>query len=136
MFTTDHSHFQGKDFVGLVSNQADYQPIFVDRIPLLIYHPEMDLPAEYDANYASSIDLAPTIAHLMKLEHRSNPFLGRSIFDRATDAALAYGEGHIYLIGAAGIEVQDQYFVELPEEVEEFTGDYTYREELVKGTKQ
>ncbi len=112
VFTSDHAHFQGRDFVGLVNNQADYQPYFVDRIPLLIYHPGMALPAEYDATNASSIDLAPTIAHLMKLENRPNSFVGRSIFERATDQSLAFGEGHVFLIGPAGIRVQGEYFIE------------------------
>ena len=111
IFTTDHTHFQGKDFLGLVNNQTDYKPLFVDKIPLLIYHPRMKLPKEFDANFASSIDLAPTIAHLMSIRNRSNSFLGRSIFDRVTNEGLAYGEGHIYLIGQDGIEVQNEYFV-------------------------
>jgi len=111
IFTADHTHFQGKDFVGLVKNQTDYKPLFVDRIPLLIYHPGMKLPAEFDANFASSIDLAPTIAHLMSIQNRSNSFLGRSIFDRVTNEGLAYGEGHIYLIGQDGVKVQNEYLV-------------------------
>ena len=112
IFTTDHTHFQGQDFIGLVNKQPDYKPLFVDRIPLLIYHPGLELPAVFDANYASSIDLAPTIAQLMKFDNRSNPFLGRSIFDRVANEALAYGEDHIYLIDSGGIEVQNEYFVQ------------------------
>lgn len=112
VFTSDHAHFQGRDFVGLVSNQADYQPYFVDRIPLLVYHPGLELPAAFDAANASSIDLAPTIAHLLGLANRPNSFIGRSIFERATDQSLAFGEGHVFLIGPAGIRVQGEYFIE------------------------
>lgn len=112
VFTSDHAHFQGRDFVGLVDNQPDYQRFFVDRIPLLVYHPGLELPARYDAAYASSIDLAPTIAHLMELGNRPNAFVGRSIFERASNQGLAFGEGHVFLIGPAGIRVQGEYFVE------------------------
>ncbi|MCW8925186.1 MAG: LTA synthase family protein [Xanthomonadales bacterium] len=112
VFTSDHAHFQGRDFVGLVSNQPDYKPYFVDKIPLLVYHPGLELPSEYDASHASSIDLAPTITHLMGLENRPNAFIGRSIFERATDQGLAFGEGHVFLIGKDGIRVQGEYIVE------------------------
>jgi phosphoglycerol transferase MdoB-like AlkP superfamily enzyme len=105
VFTADHAHFQGKDFVALVEEQADYQRLFVDRIPLIIYHPEMQLPASFDARYASSIDLAPSIAHLMRLENRPNPFIGRSIFEREGDQSLAWGEGHVFLVGPGGIDI-------------------------------
>lgn len=112
VFTSDHAHFQGRDFVSLVSNQADYQPYFVDRIPLLVYHPGLELPAEFDAKYASSIDLAPTIAHLMGLENRPNSFVGRSVFERATNQSLAFGEGHVFLIGPTGVRVQGEYLIQ------------------------
>ncbi len=109
IFTTDHAHFQGVDFISLIKKQSDYKPYFVDEIPLLIYHPGLELPADFDAKYASSLDLAPTIAHLMKLKNRSNSFLGRSIFERVTNEGLAYGEGHIYLIGSDEIKEQGEY---------------------------
>jgi phosphoglycerol transferase MdoB-like AlkP superfamily enzyme len=84
----------------------------VDRIPLLVYHPGLELPAQFDATNASSIDLAPTLAHLMGLENRPNSFLGRSIFERVIDRSLAFGEGHVFMIGPGGIKVQGEYFVE------------------------
>ena len=110
IFTADHTHFQGKDFVALVNDQPDYKPNFVDRIPMLIYHPGLELPTDFDAKYASSLDLAPTVAHLMKFKNRPNSFLGRSIFERATNEGLAYGEGHIYLIGSDGVKIQGEYY--------------------------
>jgi len=112
VFTSDHAHFQGRDFVGLVSNQPDYKPYFVDQIPLLIYHPGLELPGEYDATNASSIDLAPTIAHLMGLENRPNSFIGRSIFERVNNQSLAFGEGHVFLIGEDGIRLQGEYYID------------------------
>ncbi len=112
VFTADHAHFQGRDFVKLVSNQSDYQYYFVDKIPLLIYHPGLKLPPSFDADFASSIDLAPTIAHLLQLPNRTNPFIGRSIFDRSTNESLAFGEGHVFLIDPDGIQVQHEYRID------------------------
>ncbi|MDX1380098.1 MAG: sulfatase-like hydrolase/transferase, partial [Xanthomonadales bacterium] len=109
VLTTDHAAFQGKDFASLVADQADYQPIFVDRIPLLIHHPGLDLPPAWNARQASSIDLAPTLAHLLQLDNRPNPFLGRSIFERERDRGLAFGEDHVYLIEPGGIRYQGGY---------------------------
>jgi phosphoglycerol transferase MdoB-like AlkP superfamily enzyme len=105
VFTADHAHFQGKDFVALVNQQPDYQRMFVDRIPLIIYHPEMQLPPSFDAKNASSIDLAPSLAHLLQLENRPNAFVGRSIFERSGSESLAWGEGHVFLIGPDGVEI-------------------------------
>lgn len=116
ILTSDHTHFQGKDYVSLVKNQSDYMPHFVDRIPLLIYHPGLELPASYDAQYASSIDFAPTLAHLMKFDNRPNSFLGNSIFERSGKKGLAYGDGYIYVIDENGIKTQNQYFKNPQEE--------------------
>jgi len=111
IFTADHTHFQSKDFYSLVKNQADYEPNFVDKIPLLIYHPGLELSTDFDAKYASSLDFAPTIAHLMQFRNRPNSFLGRSIFERVTNEGLAYGEGHIFLFGSDGVKIQGEYYV-------------------------
>ena len=54
ILTADHTHFQSRDFVSLVKIQPDYKPYFVDKIPMLIYHPRIKLPTEFDAKYASS----------------------------------------------------------------------------------
>ena len=47
--TADHAHVQEKPYVALVKNDPTYKPYFVDTVPLLIYDPTHDLPAEYDA---------------------------------------------------------------------------------------
>lgn len=109
IFTSDHAHFQGKDFRALVDGQSDYQPYFVDRIPLLIYHPKLQLPANFDARNASAVDFAPTVAHLMELDNRPNAFLGHSLFERDGDESLAFGDGNIYLVGPRGIAMQTGY---------------------------
>jgi len=110
IFTADHAHYQGKDFTSLVKEQSDYQPYFVDEIPLLIYHPAMELPTGFDAKFTSSLDLAPTVAQLMQFENRSNSFLGQSVFERVTNEGLAYGDGYLYLTGPGGIREQNEYY--------------------------
>ncbi len=109
VLTSDHAHFQGSDFVSLVDGQADYKPYFVDKIPLIIYHPTIGLPESFDAKQASSLDFTPSVIQLLKLSNRSNSFLGGSIFERTQTTGIAYGESHIYLIEATGIKQQGAY---------------------------
>ena len=56
---------QEKPYVALVKNDPTYKPYFVDTVPLLIYDPTHDLPAEYDADDATGLALAPTILQLL-----------------------------------------------------------------------
>ena len=110
ILTSDHAHFQDTDYISLVKHQLDYQPYFVDRIPLLIYHPGLNLPTSFDAGFSSSLDFAPTVAQLMGFSNRPNSFLGKPIFERQTDEGIAYGESHIYLLSADGIKQQAEYY--------------------------
>ena len=100
ILTTDHTHFPDRDYIKLVGNDPDYVPVFVDRIPLIVYHPTKHLPREFDASNASSIDFTPSLIHLLGLKNRPNPFLGRSIFDSAEQHGKVNGRS----IAAAGDE--------------------------------
>jgi len=80
VFTSDHATYPEPDMVAAVKGE-EYQPLFVDRIPLLIHAPGVQLPERYDANGRTSVDLAPTILNLLGVQDRSNSFLGRSIFE-------------------------------------------------------
>ena len=110
VFTTDHAHFPEPDYVELVGDDPDYVPVFVDRIPLIVVHPGLSLPARFDARRATSIDLAPTLAHLLGFEARRTPFLGRSLFDRdrrGSDAVGVAAAGwDVHLIDAQGIHTR------------------------------
>ncbi|RYZ83110.1 MAG: hypothetical protein EOP04_20620 [Proteobacteria bacterium] len=80
ILTSDHSHYSEESYVAAMRGDADYQPLFVDKIPLIIYDPTRDLPSSFDANYSTSIDFAPSLIHLMGFPNTKNPFLGTSLF--------------------------------------------------------
>ena len=82
IFTADHAHYYEKSFVKIMKKykEDDYQKIFVDQIPLLIYMP-VKFKKEYDAHNSSSISLAPTIAQLLDLKNEKNAFVGTSLFE-------------------------------------------------------
>ncbi len=104
--TSDHAHFHEKGFVEIMGE--DYQPLFVDKIPLLIRHPNQESALTYDANLATSIDFAPTLMHLLGIPNETNGFIGTSIFSKRNDArrpsSIASLGGHdLYLITPDGI---------------------------------
>ena len=84
VLTSDHATYPGKEFKQLIRDSRNYPGLFIDEIPLLIYHPEIKNRVEIDANYSSSINLAPTLAHLLGVENQSNHFVGTSLFDEST----------------------------------------------------
>jgi len=82
IFTTDHAHFYEKSYVQLMKTvkENDYQQLFIDKIPLIIYDPTRNLPKTFNVNNATSIDFAPSIVHYLGLKNKKNPFIGESIF--------------------------------------------------------
>lgn len=105
ILTSDHSHYTEKPFVEAVERDPDYQGLFVDKIPLIIYDPSHSLPPVYDANYATSIDFAPSLIHLLELPNSKNAFLGSSIF--SSDRKVYDGIG-LVSIGDDNYIVDDQ----------------------------
>jgi len=102
IFTSDHCHFHEKTFIKAFED-PDYQQLFIDRIPLIIHDPLRDLPETFDADNASSIDFAPSVAHYLGLKNISNPWLGGSIFERdsirySNKSVAALGPHEIFLI--------------------------------------
>ena len=80
------------------------------RAALLIYDPTHTLPSRLDAN-TTSVDFAPTIAHLLGVQQRETPWLGHSIFgDRqAFSGALGFiYSKHLLTIDAAGPHIDSQ----------------------------
>lgn len=105
VFTTDHAHFHEDSYVSALAASGidDYAGFFVDRIPLIIHDPSRRTPESFDANYASSIHLAPTLAHFMGITNRPVPFLGTSIFERSGGGDFAsFGENY-YVFNKSGI---------------------------------
>lgn len=84
IFTVDHAHYYDNKYTPLVEHDSDYTRTFHDKIPLIIYDPIHQLPSQFDANDSSSIDLAPTILHLLGINNIDNNFMGSSIFEEKT----------------------------------------------------
>ena len=79
IFTTDHATYPDKPYRAVVG--ADLKPYFVDKIPLLIMDPTHALPKTLNADGRNSLDLAPTVLHLLGIQRLPNSFLGQSLFE-------------------------------------------------------
>jgi len=100
VFTSDHAHYYDKDYLELMRNENNYKRYFVDKIPLIIYDPTHLLPKEYDAYGSTSLDLTPTILHLLNVKYVRNSFLGNSIFDKKNNNEIniaALGNDFYYI---------------------------------------
>lgn len=107
VFTADHATYPEPPFVDAVRGE-NYQPYFVDRIPLAIYDPAHVLPQEFDADGRSSIDFAPTLLHLLGVQKVANSFIGRSIFDakRIVPFGVAAIGGDIFMTTRDGVVME------------------------------
>ena len=101
IFTSDHAHYFGKEYITTLKkhNDKQYYPIFIDKVPLLIYAPNIKLPKEYDAKQSTSIDLAPTILHLLQIKNEKNAFVGSSLFEQDKEhlGIASYGR-NLYML--------------------------------------
>ena len=109
ILTSDHAHFPEKPYVELVESRKSksYKRYFFDRIPLFVYFPGA-LPVNViDANFRSSIDLAPTVLHLLNFNESPSSFLGTSLFERhnysAENIAVAAWPNEFYWANQSGI---------------------------------
>ena len=93
IFTSDHTHFTENSYVDAIeqSGQKDYQKVFIDRIPFIIYDPSRETPSEYNARYSSSISFTPSLLHYLGYQNTPNPFIGHSFFapNQKQEASLA-----------------------------------------------
>ena len=104
VISADHAHYPELAYIEIAG--ADYTRTFVDAIPLMIYDPTRRLPDTLSADFATSIDLTPSIAHLMGLPNGPNPFQGRSIFERdrgSPGAGVVAFDHHVYIVDRDGI---------------------------------
>ena len=95
--TTDHAHYFGDSHYQRTLT-GHYQLLPVDTIPLLIYNPFLDLPESYDAKMGTSINLAPTIFHMIGINNVENNFLGESLFERTKDYGVSAIRHKFYFI--------------------------------------
>ncbi|WP_140909323.1 LTA synthase family protein [Cognatiluteimonas lumbrici] len=86
VLTSDHAHYPEPPYVEVAGD--DLAPYFVDRIPLLVHAPWLDLPARYDARGRTSLDFAPTLLQLAGVQDARNSFVGRTLFNPAADKPL------------------------------------------------
>lgn len=86
--TTDHCHYPEPLMVEL--GGEDFQPYFVDKIPLMVYAPFLELPAKYDAKGRNSLDFAPTVLNLIGIGDQGNSFLGKSLFLPRSEENLSF----------------------------------------------
>src|SRR3546814_17596653 len=56
-----------------------YDPYFVDRIPMFVREPWLEMPARFDAHDRTSLGLAPTVLSLLGIDRARNSFVGQSI---------------------------------------------------------
>lgn len=85
--TGDHPIFPHAEYVQL--RGPTWEKSYYDEIPLIVYDPGIELPHRLELPAASSVDLLPTILHLLDVDV-PNPFEGNSLFDdrRGQDAVL------------------------------------------------
>lgn len=75
--TSDHATFPDPAYRKISKAQ-----FFIDKIPLIIHAPFINLPKTYDVSGRNSIDFAPTLLHLLNINNEQNLFLGCSLFEQ------------------------------------------------------
>lgn len=102
ILTADHATYPEPSYRAVVGQ--DYQPLFVDTIPLLIYDPVHRLPPSFDAHQRTSIDFAPTLLHLLGIQYARNSFAGTSLFEPDPHAVRVAAIGNeFYAIDQTGV---------------------------------
>jgi len=84
ILTADHADYPDKSYKAIADK--GFEPLFVDRIPLIIYDPSHQLPATYDAQGRTSIDFAPSLLQLLGIKDADNSFLGTSLFEKSPES--------------------------------------------------
>ena len=87
--TADHATYPEPPVLKALSAEPRYQKYFIDKIPLLIFSPYHQLPSKYDAQVRTSIDLAPSVLHMLNINHYECSFLGNSIFTQKHENHVA-----------------------------------------------
>ena len=76
ILTADHAAFADKQYCKTFGYEPEY---WVDKIPLAVYAAEAQ-PQIIDAKGRNSLDLTPTILHMLRINKAPNYFLGCSLF--------------------------------------------------------
>src|SRR3546814_110683 len=124
IFTSDHAHYPEPSYVQVARDERTgddgYDPYFVDRIPMFVRAPWLEMPARFDAHDRTSLGLAPTVLSLLGIDRARNSFVGQSIFRpyQSGDPGLriaplgpsvyAIHAGHVYAPGKIPARSEEQ----------------------------
>lgn len=96
IFTADHT---GPS----LSADADFESRY--QVPLVLFSPQKELLKNIDASqYAQHIDVLPTILDILKIEHKNQNYLSRSLLRNGPKVIALYADRQYQLVG----DVKDQ----------------------------
>ena len=81
IITADHSSYAEPPVVEAFSDGPKFTTHFIDQIPLILRIPGVSEPMLFERGVRTSLDLAPSILHMMGVTDVEHAFLGTSIFD-------------------------------------------------------
>lgn len=113
LLTADHATFH------TLANDSVFKNLEVgwsfDRLPLLLHDPIHDLPQQVDV-LSGSLDVAPTLMHLLELDGAASNMAGKSIFgDRRNYPYLVGRIGSRLAWVNNGVQQRDLVMAELPQ---------------------
>ena len=117
ILTSDHSSYAEPPTVEAFAGSPNYTDNFIDEIPFMIRIPGVEQAARYENGIRTSIDLAPTVLHLMGLSDVDHAFVGTSVFDPSVqpERNVAATGQDIYRIDSNGVTyITDE--TEIPED--------------------
>lgn len=81
IITADHSTYAEPPVVEAFSNGPKFTTHFIDQIPLILRIPGVSEPLRFESGIRTSLDLTPSILHMIDVTDVEHAFLGVSIFD-------------------------------------------------------
>lgn len=95
--TADHAHYPEKPYTTVVRD-PNYQSLFIDQIPLILYDPH-NQPRRIDAHDATSINITPTILDYLQIHELETPFIEHSLFNTHSQTLnIAAYDNNYYVI--------------------------------------
>lgn len=107
IITADHSSYAEPPVVEAFSDSPNFTTHFIDQIPLILRVPGINEPERFESGVRTSLDLAPTILHILGVTDVEHAFLGTSIFDAQfePDVNWAMIGRNFYRIDHKGVSV-------------------------------
>lgn len=91
IITADHAAYPEPPVVEAFKNSPQFSRYFVDQIPLIIRVPGINKPMRFANGVRTSLDLAPTVLHLLNFVDQEHAFLGTSVFDEQFEPNVNWG---------------------------------------------